>query len=82
LKIRAANVQQGPAALTNKKQDNFDQIHAGNMVNRNALFAIIITRTILNNSGSKASEKFNNLPRPLFAPQVNLLYIVTRGMSG
>jgi hypothetical protein len=43
LKIRTVNVQQGPAAaMTNKKQDNFEQIHAGNMVNQSALFAIII----------------------------------------
>ncbi len=67
--------------MTNKEQDNFDQIHAGNMVNRSAV-RNYYHKTILNNSGSKASEKFNNLPRPLFAPQVNLLYLVTRGMAG
>jgi hypothetical protein len=37
LKIRAANARQGPAALTNKKQDNLDQIHVGNLENGSAV---------------------------------------------
>jgi hypothetical protein len=68
LKIRAANAKQGPAALTNKKQDNFNQIHAGNIVNRSAV-CNYYHKKFLKKFWSKASEKFNNLPRPLFAPR-------------
>jgi hypothetical protein len=34
LKIRPAYRKQGPAALTNNTQDNFNKIHANNIVKR------------------------------------------------
>jgi hypothetical protein len=60
LKFLAINGKQGLAALTNEKEDIFDQIHANNIVKRSGVH--IHHKKYKKKISGGASEKVKNLP--------------------
>jgi hypothetical protein len=66
---RPANGMREPAVLTNKNQENFDNIHAENIVKRSGMHKHHCKKYIkILFSGRGASEKLKNLPRPSVGP--------------
>jgi hypothetical protein len=65
LHIHPANGKQRPAALTNKKQDNSDQIHADNTVKRMG-FSITARSMKMFIFWTGAEEKLQSMIQPLF----------------
>jgi hypothetical protein len=61
--ICPANEKPGPAALTNKKRDNYDQIHADNIVKRSEFRIDHKKHKNIFFSGGGASEKVKNQAR-------------------
>ncbi len=60
LQYRPAIGKEGPAALNNKKQDNFDPIHTHNVVKQNGVSIYRKNK----NSVWGVTEKFKNLRKP------------------
>ncbi len=75
--------KQGPAALTKQKQDNFDQIHAHNVVKQNGVIVFTARKKILEGEYLK---KFKSLPQAFLGlvlpTHVNkvLIHLVTQSL--